>query len=130
MSDPSPKMIEATNSTDLQQGKAPSSLAGNIGRLDCRLGVAEDHGPTQVMLMALVGKELGHLSADDDLFLGTGLARAASNSQGLVVHHLETLGPGGVLAKAGLVQPCGGELETGGRWSRDANCCMGFKREK
>ncbi len=79
--------------------------AWGVARLLDALG----HRSAEIMMMALVGKELGHLNADDELFLGTGLARAASNSQGLVEHHLKTLGPGGVLAKGGFVQPCGGD---------------------
>lgn len=60
------------------------------------------------ILIALLGRELGHLRADDDLFQGGGLARAASDSVEEIELHLWALRPSQPLVREGYVQPCCG----------------------
>lgn len=61
-----------------------------------------------MLLLALLGKELGHVDADEKLFTGGGLARAvAPNPDGLWAAR-RLLTAGGVLVKENLIQPCGG----------------------
>jgi len=66
------------------------------------------HRAMLIMLLALLGKELGHLDADDELFQGGGLVRAAAKKcdgvRGLF-HLIDSDGP---LVGDGLIQPCGG----------------------
>ncbi|GMV92626.1 MAG: hypothetical protein AMXMBFR82_24040 [Candidatus Hydrogenedentota bacterium] len=62
-----------------------------------------------VILLALLGKELGHLHVEDDLFEGAGLARAASPE---TEYHPSTLGrfrADAPLRKHDWIQPCGGD---------------------
>ena len=63
------------------------------------------------IFVALLGKELGHLHADDLLFTGGGLARAASPSASHYRHMLRLLSPRERLVTDGLVRPCGGPVE-------------------
>ncbi len=65
--------------------------------------------PIITITLALIGKELGHLGADDELFLGNGLARAAAYSAADVLGNIKLLGPRGTLVADGFIQPCGGE---------------------
>jgi len=60
------------------------------------------------MVLVLVGKELGFLQADDDLFTGDGLARAVSTSVPGVRHSLKLLARGKRLRAEEYVQVCGG----------------------
>jgi len=64
--------------------------------------------PDWVMLLALIGKELGHLSADEPLFQGAGLARAASRSIAEFQFNIKRLMSNRKLVRDGLVQACGG----------------------
>ena len=61
-----------------------------------------------VMILALVGKELGHISVDDDLFEGSGLARAASPDKEYNPRVLRSLLSDSPLRRKGWIQPCGG----------------------
>ncbi len=61
-----------------------------------------------IILLALLGKELGHLDADDELFQGGGLVRAASRKCEEVRSLFRLLEGNGPLVSDGLVQPCGG----------------------
>ena len=63
----------------------------------------------RIIFLALLGKEMGHLDADDDLFRGIGLARAAADRLDEVAGMLKQLQPGSPLIKGELVQPAGGE---------------------
>jgi AAA+ superfamily predicted ATPase len=60
------------------------------------------------MVLVLVGKELGFLQADHDLFTGDGLARAASTSVPGVRHSLKLLVRGKRLRAEGYADVCGG----------------------
>ena len=66
---------------------------------------------TQIILMALVGKRLGHLQPNEPLFTGGGLARAASDNVDCIAENLHLLMADGTLVRSGLVRPCGGDLE-------------------
>ncbi|MHC4250972.1 MAG: ATP-binding protein [Planctomycetota bacterium] len=65
------------------------------------------------MVLVLVGKELGFLQADDDLFTGEGLARAASTSVPGVRHTLKLLSMKERLRAEAYVQVCGGACDSG-----------------
>lgn len=65
------------------------------------------------MILVLLGKELGFLQADDDLFTGAGLARAASTSVPGVRHSLKLLARGKRLRAQEYVQVCGGAGDAG-----------------
>lgn len=62
----------------------------------------------QLMLLALIGKERGHLAADHELYTGAGLAQAACREPDQIEAALRELAPGQPLAERGLVHPCGG----------------------
>jgi AAA+ superfamily predicted ATPase len=62
----------------------------------------------RVILLALIGKEIGHFPFDDKLFLGGGLARAASPHTSVVSLRARMLLSSGRLQRATLIQPCGG----------------------
>jgi hypothetical protein len=62
----------------------------------------------QIILLALIGKECGHLPQDDSLFSGGGLARASITEASLVRHHYHMLMSSGRLQRSGLIQPGGG----------------------
>jgi hypothetical protein len=62
----------------------------------------------QIVLLALVGKECGHLPQDDSLFSGGGLARASSTEASLIRYRYRMLMSSGRLQTAGLIQPGGG----------------------
>lgn len=62
----------------------------------------------QLILVALVGKEQGHLDSDDALFIGGGLARAAAESSDDGPAMLALLTPGRTLVGKGWIQPCDG----------------------
>jgi SpoVK/Ycf46/Vps4 family AAA+-type ATPase len=66
------------------------------------------HRAMLIMLLALLGKELGHLDADDDLFQGGGLVRAASKKCDSVRGLFQLLAGDGPLVGDGLIRPCGG----------------------
>ena len=66
----------------------------------------------QVIFLALLGKELGHLDPADRLFSGKGLARAASTRQFEVPSKLRLLSSTGTLVAGELIQPSGGVGET------------------
>ena len=61
------------------------------------------------ILLALTGKELGHLEPDNDLFKGAGLARTLCNSPNELKFHMKHLKPGQPLVEEGMIQPCGGQ---------------------
>lgn len=61
-----------------------------------------------IILLALLGKELGHLNADDELFQGGGLVRAATRKSEHVRSLFRLLDRDGPMVRDGLVQPCGG----------------------
>jgi hypothetical protein len=61
-----------------------------------------------IILLALLGKELGHLDADDDLFQGGGLVRAATRKSEHVRSLFCLLDRDGPMVRDGLIQPCGG----------------------
>ena len=65
----------------------------------------------RIMLLALLGKELGHPDADEDLCSGGGLARAASRASRDVRSSLRLLAVDRNLVCEGLVRPCGGLAE-------------------
>jgi len=68
-------------------------------------------GSEWTMILALLGKWLGHLPADDPLFSGGGLARAAADSPDDVRLVLRLLMPDRGLVREGVVRPCGGDAE-------------------
>ncbi|MBN2496203.1 MAG: ATP-binding protein [Deltaproteobacteria bacterium] len=95
------RAIQALDDTlELHPGWGLASLLGR----ETRFGSGE-----QIVLLSLLGKELGHLRADDELFLGSGLSRAASDSQAQVERSIALLGPAGKLVEGGFIRPCGGE---------------------
>jgi AAA+ superfamily predicted ATPase len=63
---------------------------------------------TEIIVLALLGKELGHVAADDRLFTGGGLARAASHEPEDVLRNIDLVGPHSGLVRRGAIQPCGG----------------------
>jgi AAA+ superfamily predicted ATPase len=65
-----------------------------------------------LIFLALLGKELGHVERDDNLFTGIGLARAVSPREYDVAANLELLYSSRRLLGHGLIQPCGGIGET------------------
>jgi hypothetical protein len=67
--------------------------------------------PDWTVFLALLGKELGHLSVDESLFSGGGLARAASRNVDSVRTGFQALASDRELVRKGLVQPCGGAIE-------------------
>jgi hypothetical protein len=64
-----------------------------------------------VMVIALLGKELGHIESQEPLFTGAGLARAASIGPWEMSSRLRLLSPSGELLSKELVQPCDGTGE-------------------
>jgi len=69
----------------------------------------EVHGQKNwVIVLALVGKELGHMEGDSVLFQGAGLACAISRSANDVSTNIKNLTSEGFLVKKGYVQPCAG----------------------
>lgn len=61
-----------------------------------------------IIFTALLGKELGHIPVDDDLFQGSGLARAASSEKEYDNRILRELTGNASLRKGDWIQPCGG----------------------
>jgi hypothetical protein len=61
-----------------------------------------------LIALLLIGKELGFVGVDDDVFLGEGLARAVSLRPTSVRHHLSLLAEGGRLRRERVVQVSGG----------------------
>ncbi len=62
----------------------------------------------RMVVLALLGKELGHLAADDDLFLGRGLTRIAARTPEEAVQLIWILMPESGLLKGEWISPCGG----------------------
>ncbi|HHN46129.1 MAG TPA: hypothetical protein ENN09_01690 [Planctomycetes bacterium] len=62
----------------------------------------------QLIVIALLGKALGHLPADNDLFTGNGLARAIADDPSEATAALRFLRSDQDLLKGELIQPCGG----------------------
>jgi hypothetical protein len=60
------------------------------------------------ILLILLGKELGHIDADDTLFTGMGLARGVTEDIDHVQEFLGALSPDGALVTRECVRPCGG----------------------
>jgi AAA+ superfamily predicted ATPase len=60
------------------------------------------------ILIMLIGKELGFAPSDSEVFLGEGLAQAASNAVPEVRRNLERLTRRRRLRKQGLIRVCGG----------------------
>lgn len=60
------------------------------------------------ILLALLGKELGFVDAEDDFFTGLGLARAVSTSVPDIRHNLELLRRDRRLRKDNFIRVCGG----------------------
>jgi len=67
--------------------------------------------PLQIMVLTLIGKEVGHLTADNDLYTGGGLARAAAEQSGLVSRMFVFLRPGARLTQEGVIQACDASSE-------------------
>ncbi|HOX05708.1 MAG TPA: ATP-binding protein [Planctomycetota bacterium] len=63
----------------------------------------------RLVLLALVGRELGHLPEDDRLFTGAGLALAAGQTSAEMAASLAALAADGRLAEAGLVEEGAGQ---------------------
>jgi len=61
-----------------------------------------------LVVILLIGKELGFLNADDEVLLGEGIARAISRRQIGVRHKLSLLAENGDLRRNGVIQVCGG----------------------
>jgi AAA+ superfamily predicted ATPase len=74
-----------------------------ISGLRWKLSWQETH-----MIVVLMGKELGFCNADDDLFLGEGIARAASADLPKVIENLAALRRDRLLQKEGYIRICGG----------------------
>lgn len=70
--------------------------------------ITEHRNGSWTVFLALLGKELGHISPDDTLFRGSGLARAASRASRSPRHTLSLLESHSQLRSCGWVQPCGG----------------------
>jgi len=67
--------------------------------------------PAHTIFLALLGKHLGHLPPEDELFLGGGLARAATECEENAACVVNFLTPRGELVTKGLIRPSGGENE-------------------
>jgi len=65
----------------------------------------------QIIFLALLGKHLGHVRADETLFTGGGLARAASRSADRVAATLRLLTANGDLVLKEFIRPCSGNAE-------------------
>jgi len=65
----------------------------------------------QIILLALLGKRLGHLPPDADLFTGGGLARAAADRLEDARRTLGLLRADSHLVREDLIRPCGGIAE-------------------
>jgi SpoVK/Ycf46/Vps4 family AAA+-type ATPase len=63
------------------------------------------------MVVVLIGKELGFCNADEDLFLGEGIARAVSTDLAKVTENLAALKREGTLQKEGYIRVCGGHAD-------------------
>ena len=61
-----------------------------------------------IIFLALLGKELGHIPVDDDLFKGSGLIRASSVDKEYETNNLAFLEAKYKLRKNDWIQPCGG----------------------
>jgi AAA+ superfamily predicted ATPase len=61
-----------------------------------------------LIFLALLGKELGHVEADDYLFRGISLVRAASRTETELHINLYLLGAKETLVRHELIRPCGG----------------------
>lgn len=64
-----------------------------------------------MVVVALMGKCLGHVRADDALFTGRGLAGALCESPARYALHLKFLKSDAFLLRQGFVRPCGGDAE-------------------
>jgi hypothetical protein len=64
--------------------------------------------PEQMILLLLLGKELGHISNDDSLFTGLGIARAISQSSYRSASQLMLLMHDSPLRKRDLIRPSSG----------------------
>jgi len=62
----------------------------------------------QAIVLSLIGKEMGYLNADNDLFHGSGLACIYADNLNQYQKNLQSLGPDGFLVRQKIVQPCGG----------------------
>lgn len=63
------------------------------------------------IFMALLGKHLGHVTSQDDLFTGGGLARAVCDEPTEVATYLKLLEPEAHLSQKGFIAPCSGDME-------------------
>ena len=70
-----------------------------------RQGLRKD---AQLIILALLGKELGFMSPEDDFFTGAGLARCVSDSVPQVRHSIRQLRRDAVLRRESYVRACGG----------------------
>jgi hypothetical protein len=66
------------------------------------------------VVLALLGKRLGHLHAEESLFTGGGLARAVSQNADEVQENLNRLAPSAALVRENWIRPCGGAGEMAG----------------
>jgi hypothetical protein len=66
---------------------------------------------TRAVFIALMGKELGHLPADDELYKGLGLARASCTDPDMIPEHMRLLQPDKILLREGWIRPCAGTEE-------------------
>ena len=65
----------------------------------------------RLIVVALLGKRLGHLPAGEPLFTGGGLARAVSAGADCVAQNFRFLTADSNLVLSGLIQPCSGDAE-------------------
>ncbi|MBN2579345.1 MAG: ATP-binding protein [Pirellulales bacterium] len=63
------------------------------------------------IMLALLGKRLGYLHAEESLFTGGGLARAVSQNADEVQTNLNWLSPSATLVRDNWIRPCGGSGE-------------------
>lgn len=80
-------------------------LSGLFQQLDAQRSQNERE---RYVLLALLGKALGHLDASDDLFKGSGLTLAASGHSGENGPQWKLVSSKGLLRRIDLIRPCRG----------------------
>lgn len=113
-------LYRAARTADRLFGQLKETLAAHPGwRLNGFLNPSVGfEARAQMILLALVGNELGHVPHDDSMFTGAGLARIASRTPCDAPLKLDLLQPGSDLLERDLVQPSEG---TGERLSGGAD---------
>ncbi len=79
--------------------------AWKLSRARKEIAAADDW----IILLALMGKALGHINAEDALFTGAGLSRTLCGKPEDFRDNLKRLMPDAPLVREECVQPCGGE---------------------